>query len=150
MIVIENRRARHDYEILETREAGIELTGSEVKSIRAGKASIKESFVSVDRDEEAWLFNMHIARYESADPRTAPDEKRSRRLLLHKKEIVKISERVKLERLAIVPLKLYFNKANRVKVQIALGRGKKLRDKREAIKERDIKIDLKRLAKKRL
>ncbi|GHV60163.1 SsrA-binding protein [Campylobacterota bacterium] len=148
MNAIENRKARHDYELLELYEAGVELIGSEVKSIRAGKASIKEAFARVIKDQEVWLFGMHIARYENTDPRLAPDEKRSRRLLLHKKEIKKISERIKLEKLALIPVKLYFNSRNRVKMQIALARGKKLYDKREAIKERDVKIDLKRLMKR--
>ena len=148
MNAIENRKARHDYELLEIYEAGVELIGSEVKSIRAGKASIKEAFARVIKDQEVWLFGMHIARYQNTDPRLAPDEKRSRRLLLHKKEIKKIGERIKLEKLALIPVKLYFNSRNRVKIQIALARGKKLYDKREAIKERDVKIDLKRLMKR--
>lgn len=145
---IENRKARHDYEILETYEAGIELIGSEVKSIRAGKASIKEAFARIIRGEEIWLFNMHVARYENTDPRLAPDEKRSRRLLMHKKEIKKLDERMKLERLAVIPLKIYFNSANRAKVKLGLGRGKKLHDKRESLKERDVKLDLKRALKR--
>ncbi|MDR2904380.1 MAG: SsrA-binding protein SmpB [Helicobacteraceae bacterium] len=145
---IENRKARHNFEILETYEAGIELIGSEVKSIRAGKASMNEAFARVIQGEEIWLFGLHITRYENTDARLAPDEARSRRLLMRKKEIYKIAERVRLERLAITALKLYFNKRNRVKIQIALARGKKLHDKREAIKERDVKIDLKRVMKK--
>jgi SsrA-binding protein len=147
-MTIENRKARHHFEILETYEAGIELVGSEVKSVRSGKASLNEAFARVIRDKEIWLFNMHIARYENADARLAPDESRSRKLLLHKKEIAKIAERVKLERLAITALKLYFNSRNRAKILIALARGKKLHDKREAIKERDIKINLKRTMKR--
>ena len=148
MTTIENRKARHDYEIIESYEAGLELIGSEVKSIRAGKASIKEAFARVVRGRELWLFGMHIARYGNTDVRLAPDEKRSRRLLMHKKEIQKIAERVQLERLAIVALRVYLNGRNRIKVMIALGRGKKLHDKRQAIKERDTKIDLSRVMKR--
>lgn len=142
-INIENRKARFDYEILDIYEAGIELIGSEVKSIRAGKASIKEAFARIMKNE-VWLFDMHIARYENTDPRLAPDEKRTRKLLMHKKEITRLEERIKLERLSLVPLKIYFNSKNRVKVQIALAKGKKLYDKRESIKEKDNKIDLQR------
>ncbi|MDR1911288.1 MAG: SsrA-binding protein SmpB [Helicobacteraceae bacterium] len=147
-MTIENRKARHNFEILETYEAGIALEGSEVKSIRAGKASLNEAFARVIRNEEIWLFGMHITRYENSDSRLAPDESRSRRLLLHKKEIRKIAERVNLERLAIVALKLYFNSKNRAKILIALARGKKLHDKREAIKERDVKLNIKRALKR--
>ncbi|MDR2153279.1 MAG: SsrA-binding protein SmpB [Helicobacteraceae bacterium] len=147
-MTIENRKARHRFEILETFEAGIELAGSEVKSIRAGKASLSEAFARVIREKEIWLFGMHIARYENADARLAPDENRSRRLLLKKKEIAKIAERVRLEKLAIATLKLYFNSRNRAKILIALARGKKLHDKREAIKERDAQINLKRTMKR--
>ena len=145
--VIENRKARFDYEILDIYEAGLELKGSEVKSIRAGKASIKEAFCRIMKGE-AWLFDMHIARYENSDIRLAPDEKRTRRLLLHKKEIARISERMKLESLAFVPLKVYFNAKNRAKVQMALGKGKKQHDKRESIKERDSKVELQRALKR--
>ncbi|MDR3347155.1 MAG: SsrA-binding protein SmpB [Helicobacteraceae bacterium] len=147
MNAIENRKARHDYEIIETYEAGIELVGSEVKSIRGGKASVKEAFARVIIGE-IWLFNMHIAKFGNTDARLAPDEKRTRRLLLRKKEIAKIAERVKLERLTIVVLKIYLNNRNKIKAQIALARGRKLHDKREAIKERDIKTNLKRLMKR--
>lgn len=142
-INIENRKARFDYEILDIYEAGIELIGSEVKSIRAGKASIKEAFARIMKNE-VWLFDMHIARYENTDPRLAPDEKRTRKLLMHKKEITRLEERIKLEKLSLVPLKIYFNSKNRAKVQIALAKGKKLYDKRESIKEKDNKIDLQR------
>jgi SsrA-binding protein len=147
-MTIENRKARHNYEILETYEAGIELVGSEVKSIRGGKASLNEAFARVIREKEIWLFSMRIARYENSDPRLAPDENRSRRLLLKKKEIAKIAERVKLERLAIVALKLYFNSANRAKILIALARGKNQRDKRATIKERDVQLNIKRALKR--
>lgn len=145
---IENRKARHDYEILETYEAGIELIGSEVKSIRAGKASIKEAFAKVIKDREIWLFGMHVARYENTDPRLAPDERRSRRLLMHKKEIKKIADRIKLEGLALIPLKIYFNESNRAKVRLGLGKGKKLHDKRHTLKERDVKREMDRAIKR--
>ncbi|MDR1451442.1 MAG: SsrA-binding protein SmpB [Helicobacteraceae bacterium] len=147
-MTIENRKARYHFETLETYEAGVELAGSEVKSVRSGKANLNGAFARVIREKEIWLFGMHIARYENADPRLAPDENRSRRLLLKKKEIAKIAERVKLERLAITALKLYFNSRKRAKILIALARGKKLSDKRETIKERDVKINLKRAMKR--
>ncbi|GHS87310.1 SsrA-binding protein [Campylobacterota bacterium] len=147
-MVMENRKARYNFEILDSYEAGIELIGSEVKSIRAGKANLNDAFARVIREEEVWLFGLHISRYENTDTRLAPEEKRSRRLLLRKKEIYKIAERVQLERLAIVALKMYFNKRNKVKVLIALARGKKLHDKRQTIKERDVKLDLKRVMKR--
>lgn len=145
--IIENKKARFDYEILDTYEAGIELFGSEVKSIRAGKASIKEAFARVMKGE-MWLFDMNISRYEKSDVRMALDEKRTRRLLMHKKEILRIDERMKLEKLAFVPLRLYFNSSNRAKIQMALGRGKKLYDKRESIKEKDLALDLRRVLKR--
>jgi SsrA-binding protein len=145
---IENRKARHDYEILETHEAGIELIGSEVKSIRAGKASIKEAFARVVKDREVWLFGMHIARYENTDPRLAPDERRNRRLLLHKREIRKLAEKMKLQGLTLIPLKVYFNARNKAKVRLGLAKGKKHHDKRHTLKERDVKREMDRAIKR--
>jgi len=135
-LIVNNKKAFHDYEILERYEAGLELVGSEVKSLRLGKAALKESFVRIVRGE-AWVFGMHIGHLPTVDKHYAPEEKRSRRLLLHKKEIQKLEARVKLEGLSIIPLKLYFNKKNIAKLEIGLARGLKKHDKREVMKKKD-------------
>jgi len=135
-LIVNNKKAFHDYEILERYEAGLELVGSEVKSLRLGKAALKESFVRIIKGE-AWVFGMHIGHLPTVDKNYAPEEKRSRRLLLHKKEIEKLETRVKLEGLAIIPLKLYFNKKNIAKLEIGLARGLKKYDKREVMKKKD-------------
>ena len=141
-----NKKAFHDYNILETFEAGIELKGSEVKAIRAGRINIKDSFVRIIKNE-VFLLNAHISHLETAHTTYRPDERRDRKLLLHRKQINKIYERVTKEGVTIVPLKIYFNSKNRVKIQIAIASGKKLYDKREDLKrktqERDMKIALK-------
>ena len=134
-IVAKNKKAFHDYEILEKLEAGIELKGSEVKSIRMGRVNLKDSYVRIIKGE-AWVFGMHISYPESVNPHYKPDEKRPRRLLLHRKQIDKWLGKVKQEGLAIVPLMLYFNEKNRAKLQIALAKGKKLHDKRETLKRK--------------
>ncbi|MBQ2408844.1 MAG: SsrA-binding protein SmpB [Bacilli bacterium] len=136
---IVNRKARFDYEVLEEYEAGIVLTGTEIKSIRDGKANIKDCY-GVIREMEVYLLNMHISHYEQGNIFNH-DETRTRKLLLHKKEILKLNDRVKLEGLTLIPLKVYFKK-NKAKILLGLCRGKKNYDKREAIKERDIKRDL--------
>ena len=135
-LIANNKKAFHDYEILKKIEAGIELQGSEVKSLRSGKVSLKESFIKIIKGE-VWLFNMHIGLLSTVNKNFALDEKRVRRLLLHKKEIRKFEEEVKLKSLAIVPLKIYFNSKNRVKLQIALSKGLKKYDKREVLKKKD-------------
>jgi SsrA-binding protein len=133
-VVAENRKARFNYEIGETFEAGIVLTGSEVKSLRAGKATIAESYADA-RGGELWLVNANIPEYlQAARFNHAP--KRPRKLLLHEREINKLAGAVEREGMTIVPLKLYFNERGRAKVQIALARGKKLHDKRETLKKR--------------
>jgi SsrA-binding protein len=134
--VARNKKALFDYEIIEKYEAGIELKGSEVKAIRAGRVNLKDSFVKIVKDE-AFLFNAHISYFETANIHFRPDETRPRKLLLHKKEILKLKERVKRESLTIVPLSIYFNKKNFAKVQIALAKGKKLHDKRETLKRKE-------------
>ncbi|AGM24684.1 SsrA-binding protein SmpB [Spiroplasma chrysopicola] len=133
-IITINKKARFNYEIFETFEAGIVLTGSEIKSIRNNEVSINEAFVILKKNE-AYIINMIIAKYKFTTA-YVPDTDRTRKLLLHRREIKKIMQKVKLEKLTIIPLKLYF-KHNYVKVEIGLARGKKLYDKREAIKERD-------------
>lgn len=133
-VVAENRKARFNYEIGETYEAGIALTGSEVKSLRSGKATIAESYADA-RDGELWLVNANIPEYLQAGQfNHAP--KRPRKLLLHQREINKLAGAVEREGMTVVPLKLYFNERGRAKVEIALGRGKKLHDKRETLKKR--------------
>lgn len=130
-----NRKAYHDYLIEETYEAGMALMGSEIKSIRAGKVSLKESYVSF-ASGEAFVKDMHIAVYKEATYNNH-DEYRERKLLLHKREIKKLSNKCKLQGYTVVPLKLYF-KNGRVKMEIALAKGKTLFDKRESDKQRSM------------
>jgi SsrA-binding protein len=134
-VVAENRKARFNYEIGETYEAGIALTGSEVKSLRAGKATIAESYADA-RGGEIWLVNANIPEYLQAGPFHNHAPKRPRKLLLHQREIDKLSGAVDREGMTVVPLKLYFNERGRAKVEVALARGKKLHDKRETEKKR--------------
>jgi SsrA-binding protein len=134
-VVADNRKARFHYAIDETMEAGIALTGSEVKSLRAGKASIGESYAAA-RDGELWLINSNISEYTQAG-RFNHAPKRARKLLLHKRQINKLIGAVEREGMTVVPLKMYFNDKGRAKVEIALAKGKKLHDKRESEKKRD-------------
>lgn len=134
-----NRKARYDYEILETYEAGIVLKGTEIKSIRDGRVNLSDSYALI-RNGEIFLLNMHISPYSHGNIHNH-EETRSRKLLLHKKEIRKLAEQVSIKGLTIVPLKLYFKK-NKAKILIGLARGKKTYDKRETIKERDILRDI--------
>jgi SsrA-binding protein len=133
-LVADNRKARFNYAIDETFEAGIALTGSEVKSLRAGRASIGESYAAA-RDGELWLFNSNISEYLQAG-RFNHAPKRPRKLLLHKRQISKLIGAVEREGMTVVPLKMYFNDKGRAKVEIALAKGKKLHDKRETEKKR--------------
>lgn len=133
-VVADNRKARFNYEIGETVEAGVALTGSEVKSLRAGKATIGEAYAD-SRGGELWLINANIPEYLQAG-RFNHAPKRPRKLLLHKKQINKLMGAVEREGMTIVPLKLYFNPRGRAKIEIALARGKKLHDKRETMKKR--------------
>jgi SsrA-binding protein len=132
--VAENRKARFNYEIGEVVEAGIVLTGSEVKSLRAGKATIAESYADA-RDGAIWLINSNIPEYLQAH-RFNHLPKRPRKLLLHAREINKLAGAVEREGMTIIPLRLYFNEKGRAKIAIALGKGKKLHDKRETLKKR--------------
>jgi SsrA-binding protein len=134
-VVSENRKARFNYEIGDKFEAGIALTGSEVKSLRTGKATIAESYADA-RSGELWLINANIPEYLQAGPFNNHAPKRPRRLLLHHREIDRLSNAVDREGMTIVPLKLYFNEKGRAKIEIALARGKKLHDKRETLKKR--------------
>jgi SsrA-binding protein len=134
-VVAENRKARFNYEIGDTYEAGIALTGSEVKSLRSGKATIAESYAD-SKAGELWLVNANIPEYLQAGPFNNHTPKRPRRLLLHQREIERLATGVEREGMTIVPLKLYFNERGRAKVELALARGKKLHDKRETLKKR--------------
>jgi SsrA-binding protein len=134
-LVADNRKARFNYAIGETFEAGVALTGSEVKSLRSGKASIAEAYAAT-RDGELWLMNSNITEYKQAG-RFNHAPKRPRKLLLHKRQINKLIGAVEREGMTVVPLKIYFNERGRAKVEIALAKGKKLHDKRETEKKRD-------------
>jgi SsrA-binding protein len=134
VIVAENRKASHEYFILDKYEAGIKLTGTEIKSIRAHKVNINDSYVII-KDMKVWAINMNIAKYDNGNIFNH-DETRARELLLHKHEILKLFNKVKLEGCTIVPLKLYFKDAL-LKVEIGLCKGKNLHDKREDLKKRD-------------
>ena len=134
-----NKKARHDYFILDTYEAGISLKGTEVKSIRQGKMNIKDSYVII-KNNEAYLLNTSISLYDEGN-RFNHLENRTRKLLLHKKEILKLRDKIEKEGYTIIPLKVYFVK-NKVKVEIGLARGKKTYDKREDIKKKDIEREI--------
>lgn len=140
-VSITNRKARHEYHIGETFEAGIVLAGTEVKSIRAGKASIQEAFCRIENGE-VWIHGMHVAPYEEGN-RWNVDPLRPRKLLLKNSEIVKIDRQLKEKGLTLIPLRLYFTRGY-AKLEIGLARGKKLYDKREAIAERDVERERRR------
>jgi len=140
-VVCENRKARHDYFILETHEAGMVLTGTEVKSLRAGKGNLKDSFARVE-NAEVWLHNMHISPYEQGN-RFNHEPKRPRKLLMHKGEIMRLLGKTREKGLALVPLKVYF-KNGKAKVELALVKGKKLYDKREDIAKREARREIER------
>jgi SsrA-binding protein len=135
-IVADNRRARFDFEIGDTLEAGIMLTGTEVKSLRAGKATIAESYAAVDRNGELYLYNANIPEYLQAN-QFNHEPRRPRKLLVKQKELVKFAHAVERKGMTIVPLKAYFNAKGYAKVEIGIGRGKNLHDKRETDKLRD-------------
>lgn len=134
-IVAENRKARFNYEIIDTYEAGLVLKGTEVKSLREGKANIAESYAS-DEDGEIWLINSYLPEYLQAN-RFNHEPRRRRKLLLSSREINRLRAAVNREGMTLVPLKIYFNDRGRAKMELALAKGKKLHDKRESEKERD-------------
>ena len=144
--IAENRKARHDYFILESYEAGIELTGTEVKSIRDGGLNLKDSWIAIE-EGEAFIKQMHISPYEKGNIFNK-DPLRERKLLMHKREIMKLLGQVKQGGLTLVPISMYF-KGSRVKVQVGLCKGKKLHDKRDSIAERDAKRTIDRAMKER-
>ena len=133
--IAKNRRAFHEYEILERFEAGIELSGTEVKSLRENNCQLTDCFVLI-RGGEAWLHNVHIAPYRNGNIANV-DPDRKRKLLLHKKEIRLIEQKVRERGMAVVPTQMYFKENSLVKVEIAVARGKKIHDKRQSIAERD-------------
>jgi SsrA-binding protein len=145
-IIADNRQARFLYEILETYEAGIELLGTEVKSIRAGRVNLRDGYGLI-RNGEVWLLNAHISPHATTGSYFNHEPTRTRRLLLHKQEIRKLIGKVEQQGLTLVPLKMYLKKG-RVKVAIALVRGKKLHDKREDVKKRDDQRDMARAIKR--
>ena len=140
-VVVRNKKARHEYEILETYEAGLVLKGPEVKSIRDGKVSLAEAFARVDNGE-AWIYGMHVTPYDPAS-RWNADPTRPRKLLLNSSEIRKLVGAIQEKGLALVPLELYFRRGY-AKVSLALGRGKKLHDKRETLKRRTHQREMER------
>lgn len=135
-VVAENRQARHEYFLTDTLEAGLQLTGTEVKSLRRGQSNIGESYASVE-DGGLWLLNAYIPEYQGAGRFFQHEPRRKRRLLLHAKEIHKLAIAVERQGMTIVPLELYFNERGIAKLKIALAQGKKLHDKRETAKKRD-------------
>ncbi|MBI2940757.1 MAG: SsrA-binding protein SmpB [Chloroflexi bacterium] len=145
-VLATNRRARFEYEILETFEAGLVLTGTEIKSVRAGKASLAEGYARVVGNE-AWLEDVHVAPYAQGG-RENPEPRRRRKLLLHRDEIRRLADRLGQQGLTLVPLRLYL-KDRRVKAELGLARGKKLYDKREAIAERSAQREIERAIKTR-
>jgi len=146
-LAAQNRRARHDYFIDEALEAGLVLTGTEVKSLRAGRATLNEAFASEDKGE-LWLWNAHIPEYGPAN-RFNHLPKRPRKLLLHKKQVNKLLGQVNRDGYTLVPLAIYFNDRGRAKVELGLGRGKRAFDKRETIKQRDWDREKRRLLRNR-
>ncbi|MBP7331096.1 MAG: SsrA-binding protein SmpB [Firmicutes bacterium] len=145
--VTENRKARHEYHILETYEAGLALTGTEVKSLRAGKANLQDSYARVE-NAELMLYNMHISPYEQGN-RFNHEPKRTRRLLMHKQEIMRLLGKTREKGLALIPLKVYF-KNGLAKVELALAKGKKLYDRREDLAARDAKREMERAVRERM
>lgn len=139
-----NRKARFDYEIYDTFEAGIVLTGTEIKSIRKGSCNLKDSYIII-KNNEAYILNMHISSYEQGGIFNS-EETRTRKLLLHKDEIIKLNQKIDVKGFTIIPLKLYFSRG-KAKLEIGIAKGKHTYDKKESIKERDIKRETDRALK---
>ena len=146
-VVAENRRARFDYHIGDVVEAGLVLTGTEVKALREGKANIAESYASPEADA-IWLINANIPEY-SAGNRLNHEPKRPRKLLLHRREIARLAQAVERKGFTLVPLRMYFNERGVAKLELGIGEGKKLHDKRETAKDRDWARDKQRLLRER-
>lgn len=143
-LIAQNKKASHDYFIVESYEAGIKLVGSEIKSIRAGKVNLSDSYVTF-RDGEAFVLNMHISKYKEAN-QFNHDETRTRKLLLHKHEIIKLFSKTREQGLSVIPLKIYLDKGL-CKLEIAVVKGKKNYDKRQSLKEKDVKRRLNKVMK---
>ncbi len=143
-VIVSNRKAGYEYELLDRFEAGIELKGTEVKSLREGKANLVDCYATV-KEEEVWLLNCHISEYEQGN-RFNHDPRRPRKLLLHKSEIRRLLGKIKERGYTLVPLALYFH-ANKVKVELALAKGKKTHDRKDAIQDRDARRDMARAIK---
>jgi len=142
-VLARNRRATHEYSILETFEAGIELTGPEVKSLRAGRIQLRDGYVRIENGQ-AWLMQVNVSHYEQGN-RANADPDRRRRLLLHRREIQYLDSKVRLQGLTIVPLRMYVVR-NHIKVELGLARGKRLWDKRQDVARRDAEREMERLA----
>lgn len=140
-VLIENRRVRHDYQLLDTFEAGVSLLGSEVKSIRMGNATLSEAYIRLG-DDGAWLVGCHVSPYREAN-RENHEPTRPRRLLLHRHELLKLRRGMQQRGMTVVPVKLYL-KGSRIKLEIALARGKQHQDRRQDLKERDAKREMER------
>lgn len=136
---IQNRKVNFDYEIIDTFETGVVLTGTEIKSIRLGKCNLKDSYAII-KNNEIFILNMHISQYEQGN-RFNHEETRTRKLLMHKKEILKLRDKIEIDGFTLVPIKLYF-KGSKAKLLIGLAKGKKNYDKRESIKKKDIERQL--------
>ncbi|HML20152.1 MAG TPA: SsrA-binding protein SmpB [Aggregatilinea sp.] len=145
-VISTNRKAWHDYEFMETLEAGLVLTGSEIKSIRAGHANLREGYIQ-PRDGELWLLNVHIASYDEAG-KFGHDPLRPRKLLVHRREIIHLLSRVQEKGLTLIPIQLYLVRG-KAKVEIALARGKKQYDKRSALREKDTQRQIERALRER-
>jgi SsrA-binding protein len=142
-VIATNRRARHDYDILETIEAGVVLRGTEVKSLRDSQVTFKDAYATI-RHDELWLLGCHINPYSHGSDANH-DPERDRKLLLHRREITRLTGKIAERGLTLIPLRLYF-KQGRVKLELGLGRGRKLHDKRSAIRERDVKREMDKAA----
>ena len=145
--VAQNRKARHDYFIFDTYECGIALTGTEIKSVRAGNLNLKDSYASFERGE-LWLTGVHISPYDKGTYYNHEPE-RDRKLLLHKRELIKLKNKIRAKGLTLVPLSVYIKDGRRAKVELALARGKTAHDKRDALAERDAKRDIARAVRQR-
>ena len=145
-LVFKNRKAFHDFTILETLEAGIMLEGSEVKAIREGRINLKDSFVRIIKGE-VFILNMHISHLSTTHTTYRPDEKKDRKLLLHSKQIAKLYSKVTKDGITLVATKLYFNDKNMIKVEVATAQGKKLHDKREDLKAKTMQRETQQILK---
>ncbi len=146
-VVCTNRKAKRDYEILETMEAGMVLTGTEVKSLRAGAAHLKDSYAAVEHGE-LFLYNAHISPYEQGN-RYNHEPERTRKLLMHEREIRRLTGKIKEKGLTLIPLRIYFNDSGKAKAELGLGRGRRSYDKRRAIADRDARREMQRALKEK-